>query len=504
MAIERNNTNPRVKSRPQRNRLKHIKEIRLAIELNRKEGHRKVKLKKPKANTNPKIIPKRVKCKERDLSEPQEDRARATRLRIKDGTNLKTISMVQTMVRSIISNTMVKKLHMVLSSSHTNKAANTKPLVDSNTMTNTTTRSIIRTLLRPILRKVKGSIESVHQREVLSMSQHQLKEKTSLIEPRELARIMVNPYLSKKSSNMKVELPISREEVSMLSLHNIKRLILNIKKDIEARDKESKSPRDIRLEDLNIRKECRLKKGDLDKSLSEGKKEIFNIMKDRDMLKKVLINIKIPKKNLKHLKLNRMFALRSLITNVEEVAVVMVEALSILMIRLGLIITGKIEGTHLDKEPSEMRKRSRTKKSKLIKRKESRRSKLIITDLGEKAEDVDMWKEIDSIMPTIGQSVVEAEALEMTIDRNGAKTRNLIVLITIMKIATKRMPISLSQGLISRPSHSKEHKRRKILTRIGDTKIAKEVMIIAKTANLKIASHSVTRNPIGRMKMMAG
>ena len=34
--------------------------------------------------------------------------------------------------------------------------------------------------------------------------------------------------------------------------------------------------------------------------------------------------------------------------------------------------------------------------------------------------------------------------------------------------------------------------------------IAKEVMIIAKTANLKIASHSVTRNPIGRMKTTAG
>jgi hypothetical protein len=182
----------------------------------------------------------------------------------------------------------------------------------------------------------------------------------------------------------------------------------------------------------------------------------------------------------------------------------MVEALSILMIRLGLIITGKIEGTHLDKEPSEMKKRSRTKKSKLIKMKESRRSKLIITDLGEKAEDVDMWKEIDSIMPTIGQSVVEAEVLEMTIDRNGAKTRNLIVLISIVKIALKRMPISLSQGLTSRHSHSKEHKRRKTLTRIGDTMIAKEVMIIVKTANLKIASHSVTRNPIGRMKTTAG
>lgn len=76
------------------------------------------------------------------------------------------------------------------------------------------------------------------------------------------------------------------------------------------------------------------------------------------MLKKVLINFKIPKKNLKHLKLNRMFALRNLITNVEEVAVVMEEGPSILMIRLGLIIPGKIEGTHLDKEPSEMRKRS--------------------------------------------------------------------------------------------------------------------------------------------------
>lgn len=152
MAIERNNTNPRVKSRPQRNRPKHIKEIRLAIELNRKEGHRKVKLKKPKANTSPKSIPKRAKCKERDLNAPQEDRVRATRLRIKEETYLRTISMVQTMVRSIISNTMVKKLHMVLSSSHTKKAANTKPLVDSNTMTNTTTRSIIRKLLRPILR----------------------------------------------------------------------------------------------------------------------------------------------------------------------------------------------------------------------------------------------------------------------------------------------------------------------------------------------------------------
>jgi hypothetical protein len=347
---------------------------------------------------------------------------------------------------------MVKKLHMVLSSNHTKKAPKTKPLVDSNTMTNTTTRSIIRKLLRPILRKVKGSTESVHQREVLNMRQPQLKVKTSLIEPREQARIMMDPYLSKRSKNMNGELPIIREEVSMLSLHNIKRLILNIKKALEARDKEDKSPRDTRLEDLNIRKELKLKKGDLDKSSSEGKKETIKTKKGRDMLKKVLINIKILKKNLKHLKLNRIFALKSLITNVEEVAVVMVEGPSILMIRLGLIIPGKIEGTHLDKEPSEMRKNSRTKKSKLIKRKESRRSKPITTDLGEKAEDVDMWKEIDCIMPTIGQSVEEAEASEMTIDRNGAKTRNHIVLITIVKIATKRMPISLSQGLITRPS----------------------------------------------------
>ena len=452
MALESKDTNPRVRSRPQRNRLKHIKEIRLAIEPSRKVGHRKVKLKKPKANTSPKSIPKRAKCKERDLSEPQEDRIRATRLRIKEGTNLRTISMVRTMLRSIISNTMVKKLHMVLSSTHTKKAANPKPQVDSNSMTNTTTRSITRKLLRPTLRKVKESTESVNQREVLSMRQHQLKGKTSLIEPREQARIMKNPYLSKKSKNMNGELPIIREEVSMLSLHNIKRLILNIKKAIEAMDKKDKSPRDTRLEDLNIRKDLKLKKGDLDKNLSGGKKETINTKKDRDMLKKVLINIKMPKKNLKHLKLNRMFALRSLIMNVEEVVVVMVEGPNILMIRLGLIIPGKIEGTHLDKEPSEMRKRSRTKKSKLIKRKESRRSKPIITDLGEKAEDVDMWKEIDSLMPTIGQSAVEAEALEMTTDTNGAKMRNLIVLITIVKIATKRMPISLSQGLISRPS----------------------------------------------------
>jgi hypothetical protein len=87
----------------------------------------------------------------------------------------------------------------------------------------------------------------------------------------------------------------------------------------------------------------------------------------------------------------------------------------------------------------------------------------------------------------------------MRIDRNGEKMRSLI---TIVKTARKRMPLRLSQGLISKPSQSKEHKRRKTLTRIGDTMTAREVMIIAKTANSKIASHSATRNPTGGMTTM--
>ena len=137
-------------------------------------------------------------------------------------------------------------------------------------MTNTITRSIIRKLHRPTLRKVKGSTESVHQREAHSMRLHQLRVKTLAIEPREPTRIMVSPYPIKVSSNMKGELPISREEAaSMLSLLSIKRLILNIKKAIEeVRDTEKTSTRDIRLEDLNIRKEPKLKKGDQDKSSS--------------------------------------------------------------------------------------------------------------------------------------------------------------------------------------------------------------------------------------------
>ena len=102
------------------------------------------------------------------------------------------------MVRSIISNTMTKKLPMVLSSSHTKKAANTKPLVDRNIMINTTTRSITRKLLRPTLRKVKGSTESAHQREVLNMRQCQLKAKTSHIEQRGLARVLLNAHLRLK------------------------------------------------------------------------------------------------------------------------------------------------------------------------------------------------------------------------------------------------------------------------------------------------------------------
>lgn len=68
-ALESNDTSPRVKRRPQRDRLKHIKEIRLAIEPSRKERLRKGKLKKARANTRPKSILKRVKCKERDLNE---------------------------------------------------------------------------------------------------------------------------------------------------------------------------------------------------------------------------------------------------------------------------------------------------------------------------------------------------------------------------------------------------------------------------------------------------
>ena len=117
---------------------------------------------------------------------------------------------------------------------------------------------------------------------------------------------------------------------------------------------------------------------------------------------------------------------------------------------------------------------------------------------------MDFWKEIESIIITIAQSVEEAEVSEMRIDRSGAKTRNLSVIITIAKIATKRMPILLSQGLISKPSHTKGDKRKKKLTRIRSHMTAREVMIIAKTANSKIASHSATRNPTGRMTRMAG
>jgi hypothetical protein len=299
---------------------------------------------------------------------------------------------------------------------------------------------------------------------------------------------------------MKGELPISREEAaSMLSLHSIKRLILNSKKATkEGRGTEKTSHRDTRLEDLNIRKEHKLKKGDLDKSSSGGKKEIIRTKKAQDMLKKVLIK-KISRKCKNKLKLKNRSALRSLITSVEVAAVVTVEAPSTLMIRLGLINPGKIEGSHQDKGSSKKSKTTKTKKSNRIKRKESRRTRLTITDLGEKAEAGDMWKEIESIIITIARSVEEAEASEMRIDRNGAKTRSLIVLITIVKTATKMMLIRLSQGLISKPSQSKQDKRTKILTRIGDTMTAREVMIIAKNANSKIASHSVTRNPTGGM-----
>jgi hypothetical protein len=142
---------------------------------------------------------------------------------------------------------------------------------------------------------------------------------------------------------------------------------------------------------------------------------------------------------------------------------------------------------------------TKTKKSNRIKRKASRRSRRIITDLEEKVEAEDMWKEIESIIITIARSVEEAEVSEMRIDRNGAKTRSLIVLISIVKTATKMMPIRLSQGLISKPSHLKQDKRRKTLTRIGDTMTAREEMIIVKTANSKIASLSATRNPTGGM-----
>jgi hypothetical protein len=192
-------------------------------------------------------------------------------------------------------------------------------------------------------------------------------------------------------------------------------------------------------------------------------------------------------------------ALRSLITSVEVPAVVTVEAPSTLMIRLGLINPGKIEGTHLDKGPSKISKTTKTKKSNRIKRKASRRSRRTITDLEEKAEAGDMRKEIESIIITIARSVEEAEVSEMRIDRNGAKTRSLVALITIVKTATKRMPIRLSQGLISKPGHLKKEKTRKTLTRIGDTMTAREVMIIAKNANSKIASHSATRNSTGGM-----
>jgi hypothetical protein len=298
VALESNDISPRVKCRPQRDRLKHIKEIRLAIELSRKVRLRKGKLKKAKANTRPKSILKRDKCKERDLNELQEDGARATRLRPKEGTNPRTISMAHTMMRGITSNTMVKKLHIFLSSNHIKKAVNTRPLVDSsNTMTNTITRSIIRKLHRSNLRKVRGSTESVRQREVHSMRQRQLRVKTLAIEPREPAKIMVSLYPIKVSSNMKGELPISREEAaSMLSLLSIKRLILNSKKATEeVRDTEKTGHRDTRLEDLNIRKEHKLKKGDQDKSSSGGTKEIISTKKVQDMLKKVPI-IKMSKK----------------------------------------------------------------------------------------------------------------------------------------------------------------------------------------------------------------
>ena len=217
------------------------------------------------------------------------------------------------------------------------------------------------------------------------------------------------------------------------------------------------------------------------------------------MLKKVLIKIKIPKKKMKRPKLKTMFALKSLNMSVEEFVVVTGEAQSILMIRLGLISQGKIEGTHQEKEPSEMSRLSRAKRSKLIKRKkESRRIRPALTDQGEKDEDVDMLKAIESIITMIDLSAEEAEASEVTIDRNGVKMRNLV------KIATKRMPIRLRQGLTSKPSLSKEIKSRKTHIRIGDTMTAREAITIAKTANLKIASHSVTNNPTGRMTMMAG
>ena len=60
----------------------------------------------------------------------------------------------------------------------------------------------------------------------------------------------------------------------------------------------------------------------------------------------------------------------------------------------------------------------------------------------------------------------------------------------------------MSQGLISKPSQSKQEKRRKTLSRIGETMTARVVMIIVKTANSKIASRSATRNPTGGMTMM--
>ena len=80
-ALENNDTSPRVKPRSLRSRLKHIMQIRLATEPSRKEGPRKVKA---KANTGPKSILRRAKCKERDLNESQEDGARATRLILKE------------------------------------------------------------------------------------------------------------------------------------------------------------------------------------------------------------------------------------------------------------------------------------------------------------------------------------------------------------------------------------------------------------------------------------
>jgi hypothetical protein len=149
-----------------------------------------------------------------------------------------------------------------------------------------------------------------------------------------------------------------------------------------------------------------------------------------------------------------------------------------------------------------MSKRSRTKKSNRIKRKASKRSRLSISYIDKKAEAWDMRKDIESIKIRIGQSAEEAEASEMRKDRNGVKMRSLITFITIVKTAKNRIPKRLSLGLICKPSHSKQDKRRKILTRIGGSMTAKKEMIIAKTATMKIKSHTVTRNPTKRITMM--